>query len=430
LLAIATAVWLALMWHGLGDWRKSETSQRVALIILGVIGLALGFGVLMTQSRAGWLAIAGALGLGVFWVVIGPLARRVNLPQWAIFWIGLGFALGVVAGIVISKPELVTTVFGNLPGPNSSMSRIVIYKQVWRLAQDTPFTGGGLAAFPGLYSTYVLSIPTLYLTHAHNSLLNLLVEQGWLGAGSYGLALALVAWFGVLRFNELGRQERAIASAGLLGLAVIIFNGLGDATLVASRVTPAILVPLGLALCGQTKFDSIWKPGRWWLVAVVLVGVGAAIFYKPLLAQWHANLGVLAQDKVALKNWPTNEWDVVSKTDQYQPAQQEFAQALAIDPDNRTALYRTGLIAMDALDFKTAADNLQRVYDVDPVQRATIKNLGYAYAWLGEYDRAKPLLSTIAESEGELQIYGWWWLNKRGRTDLAENAIVMLGRIH
>jgi tetratricopeptide (TPR) repeat protein len=199
---------------------------------------------------------------------------------------------------------------------------------------------------------------------------------------------------------------------------------------VASRVTPAILVPLGLALCGQTKFDSIWKPGRWWLVAVVLVGVGAAIFYKPLLAQWHANLGVLAQDKVALKNWPTNEWDVVSKTDQYQPAQQEFAQALAIDPDNRTALYRTGLIAMDALDFKTAADNLQRVYDVDPVQRATIKNLGYAYAWLGEYDRAKPLLSTIAESEGELQIYGWWWLNKRGRTDLAENAIVMLGRIH
>jgi tetratricopeptide (TPR) repeat protein len=233
-----------------------------------------------------------------------------------------------------------------------------------------------------------------------------------------------------MRFNLLNPAERTIVGAGLMGLAVVVLNGLGDATLVASRVTPAIFIPAGLALCGLTKLDTLWKPNRWWLVAGVTLLVVGAIFYNPLLAQWHANLGALAQDRVALERWPTNEWDEVSKTPQYAAASDEFKQALAIDPNNRTALYRTGLIAMDALDFKTAADNLQRVYAVDPGQRATIKNLGYAYAWLGEYDRAKPLLSTIAESESELTIYGWWWLNKRGRSDLAENAFAMLGRIH
>ena len=48
--------------------------------------------------------------------------------------------------LAFAAPNLATLALGTLPGPNSAISRTELYGQVWRLAQATPFTGGGLAA--------------------------------------------------------------------------------------------------------------------------------------------------------------------------------------------------------------------------------------------------------------------------------------------
>ncbi len=434
LLAIACAIWLGLAWQGWAVWRTGKGWTWLGLLGMLILGAALGFGLLMTQSRASWLAATGAGMLGVAWLVSGRLGRWLRLPQWAVFWIGCGFVAGLALGVVISKPHLVSTVLGTLPGPNSAVSRVEIYKQVWSLAQDTPYTGAGLGAFPGVYSTFVLSIPSLYLTHAHNIWLNLLVEQGWLGAGAYTLALGLTAWFGLIRLTTLKVAHRAVVAAGLLGLAALTFNGLADATLVASRVAPALLIPAGLALGGQVADEFAWRPTRWgWVSAlalVALVAVAGVLFYQPLAAQWHANWGAVAQDRVVLANGLTSQWSETDLTEALQPAQQEYEAALALQPDNQTALYRTGLIALSALNFQTAAERLQQVYDVAPTHRGVIKNLGYAYAWSGKFDQATQLLITLPESQDELTIYAWWWLNRRGREDLAKNALTVLGRMH
>lgn len=427
MLAVAVAIWLTIEWNLVRSLKNAQAWLK--LVGWTALGLVLGFGFLMTQSRAGWLAVAGALGLAVIWLVSGWLTRLIKLPQWAIFWMSVAFGFGILLGILLSQPQLVTLAFGNLPGPNSSVSRIEIYGQVWRLAQDTVFTGAGLGSFPGLYSTYVLSVPSLYLTHAHNIYLNLLVEQGWLGAGAYILILTLSGWFGVIRLNSLRPSERPYAAAGLVGLAVIVIHGLADATLIASRVAPVVLIPAGLALSGQSIPLPTNKPSRWWLIPVLAVLALAFVFSKTLLAQWHANWGAVAQDNVVLQHWPTNEWDDGSQTGLLQPAELEFEAALQADSANRTALYRLGLIAMAKRDFARAAQYLQQVYDHDPDQRVIVKSLGYARLWQGKLDDAQPLLASLPETLIELENYGWWWHNKQGRSDLAQYALTLLGRM-
>ena len=169
----------------------------------------------------------------------------------AVFWVGLAVG-GVGAAVVLkAQPQLLTRALGSLPGPtNTAMNRLELFGQVWRLAQDTPLTGGGLGAFPALYSTYILDIPVLLLTHAHNAYLNLLVEQGWAGLVAYGLTLTVAGWTATRALarpvSSEGAGTRALLAAGAAGLVIVAVQSLGDGTLVASRAIPFLFVPAGL----------------------------------------------------------------------------------------------------------------------------------------------------------------------------------------
>ena len=58
----------------------------------------------------------------------------------------------------------------------------------------------------------------IYLTHAQNAYLNVLVEQGWLGLAGYVGLLAGAAWVGLRRVINGQAAEPALAIAGLLFL--------------------------------------------------------------------------------------------------------------------------------------------------------------------------------------------------------------------
>ena len=318
-----------------------------------------------------------------------------------------------------------------MPGPNSAISRIEIYKQVWWLAQDTPFTGGGLGAFPGLYSTYVLSVPSLYLTHAHNAFLNVFLEQGWLGGLTFLLILVVAGVACLSRWNQSDPQATALVVAGGLGVATIAFQGLGDATLVASRVMPLVFLPAGLVFAGD---DGGQRLSRRWLWPIAIVSViaiaGMGILYRDSLrAQWYANLGAVEQDRVALADWPTNEWDTGEQVELLIPAEKLFEKSLTLNPNNDTAQYRMGLIAVARQDWPDAVTFLQSAYELNSQRRGLIKNLGYAYAWLGEYDQAYEFLALIPEARDELTVYVWWWNERAHRPDQSQNATNMLGRM-
>jgi hypothetical protein len=80
---------------------------------------------------------------------------------------------------------------------------------------------------------------------------------------------------------------------------------------------------------------------------------------------------------------------------------------------------------MQARDFDLASSYLEPAYLVDTEHRGVRKILGYCYVWLGEFDRAAQLLSSIPEAGQELGVYVGWWA-KQGRDDLSEKAEQMV----
>jgi O-antigen ligase len=409
--------------NGLG-WLGLLASAALLAIVAGAL--------FMTESRATWLGLLGAAGLAGWWWLAGKAAGEKPGRHMPFFAIGGALGLAVIAVGVAWQAEWVTRAFGSLPGPNSAVGRVEVFKQVWRLAQDTPFTGAGLDAFPALYSTYVLDIPFLLLTHAHNAYLNLLVEQGWPGLLGYILVLGTAGLVGLLALA----QERPISwqrAAGLLGLATIAIQGLGEASLVASRVTPILFVPAALALvepAGLAVLGARWASRARWLAmgAVALLLIGAAVFNRQLLAAWKADLGSVAFARAQLADWPTNEWPSQAAAASLSPAEQALGDVLALDAENRPARLRLGAGALMRWDFPAAAKYLAPAHQADPGHRGLTKYLAYTYVWLGEYDQAEPLLRMLPEAAGEMEVYTWWW-GVHGREDLAEQARVALARL-
>jgi tetratricopeptide (TPR) repeat protein len=312
---------------------------------------------------------------------------------------------------------------------------VEILGQVWRLAQDTPFTGGGLDAFPGLYSTYILSIPVLFLTHAHNAYLNVLVEQGWLGLAGYAAMLSAGAWAAARRLRRAEADLRWAAAAGALGLTAALVHGVGEGSLVASRAIPVLLIPAGLALAGPEAPPPQAQAGLGARARLLAAGAaalallaGGLIFWRPLAAAWHANLGALAFGRVDLAGWPTGKWDDGSRAAAYGPAEAELKNAVELQPGNRTANQRLGLAAISRRDFASAADYLEQAYQADPGHRGVNKALAFTYVWLGNYEAAGPLLAGLPEASSELSVYAWWW-GTQGRPDLAERAYLMAIRL-
>ena len=446
LLALAAPVALACCAGDLGAMRRGERPVWAAVLglaIAGLGGLAILFGAIMAESRMSWLVLATAGAVAVWWWlagVIGARSQRSSVggqPSGRVFWLGIAFTAVAACSAVVARPQLLTAAFGYLPGPNSLVSRIEIYGQVWRLAQDTPFTGSGLDSFPAVYSTYVLSIPHLFLTHAHNAYLNLLVEQGWPGLIAYAGLVSAGLWAAARQVQQGDPALRPFTAAGALGLMMVALHSFGDGVLVASRATPALLIPAGLALAGwpsSTAASEVAPGGRRFLrlalaglAAVAVVGAGW-LFRDSVLAAWHANLGALAQQRVELAGWPAGQWDDGSHTALLAQAEPEFQKAVEYQPANRTARYRLGLIAVSRRDFAEAADQLQRAYQGDPSRRGVIKVLGFTYVWLGDYDSAAPLLARIPEAGAELSEYAWWW-GTQGRSDLSQRAVQMASRL-
>jgi thioredoxin-like negative regulator of GroEL len=103
------------------------------------------------------------------------------------------------------------------------------------------------------------------------------------------------------------------------------------------------------------------------------------------------------------------------------PVENLFQRALRINPHNRTVLHRTGLIAMRQDDFTSAVTRLEQAFLLDPADRGVRKELGYSYAWTGQFDEAAKILESIPEASSEMDAYSRWWL-EQGRPDLATNA--------
>src|SRR5262249_19077558 len=144
LLALAVPVSVVLAADGALRWRLAGWGQRLRTVAAALSTLVILVGLGFSQSRASAIALAGAAGLGLWWWLASRWSSRAGRDPLAVFGAGVALVVLVGLGAALALPQLLTVALGTLPGPNSVISRTQLFGQVWHLAQDTPFTGGGL----------------------------------------------------------------------------------------------------------------------------------------------------------------------------------------------------------------------------------------------------------------------------------------------
>jgi len=193
---------------------------------------------ILTRSRAGWLALVGAM---IFLVII---EKRKRLA------IGLTLVLIVVTSILIPSVRIRLVTIFDL---NSLVNEERIYgaKSALQMIKDYPLTGVGVNNFYHVYPQYQLPEAREHLIHAHNIFLQIGAEMGLFG-------LAVFLWLLIKVFKVGWKTLKKIKEGDYLRALVIGLLG----SLVAFLV--------------NQQFDYIWVKASlfiffWVLLAILLV---------------------------------------------------------------------------------------------------------------------------------------------------------------
>ena len=415
---------------GLDSWKKHKRSS-IVIAVLCATGMLIGL--ILTSSRGAWLALLVGMGIWSLWWLCERIAGGEIRKAGTIFGVVLAglLILGLVG--VMLYPGGVLGLTNRLPGLPDGGSRLRLAKSALQLIGDFPLTGGGLRSFPGLYSQYIMVTPFLLFEYSHNFMLDVALEQGVFGW------LVIVLIFGVsifflVKFIAGSRRDselRIFAEATLTSIVVVVLHGLVDDALYGDAGSPLLFLLPGMAI-GIAKFSNSYqvektnqRNSQKWLVLggiiFVMIGFGVVAGRKPLSGIWHSNLGAISMAQYELTGWPINKWNMNADVSRLEPARARFQRAVKINPNNRTARHRLGLIALQGGQYGEAQDQLGEAYRIDNHHRGIQKAYGYANAWAGNYDQAAQLLAEIPEAEFELTQYVIWW-KRHGRIDLASQA--------
>lgn len=410
-------------------WQKRKSGTAVFTIVSSLFAL---LGLAFTSSRAAWAALAVALGVWVVWGFSRVLANALSWRRGLIFVILLLPSVLALLVIVLFAPDVLVNLAGSLPGLDSSVSRLEIAGQTIKLVADYPYTGGGLQAFPGLYSQYVMRIPVYLFYYSHNFYLDLALE-----GGVFGLVSVLMVVAGSFWMLMVVKQSQTLRWATVAGLLVMLLHGFVDNPLYGEAGTPLLFVLPGMAAAiysyadYQNNNETARSNGLWvylfQLGGFCLLSV-SMLFYLTkgsFTSAWHADLGAVYMSRFVLDESPTAGWQDPLDLEALMPAIDSFKRSLLRNPSNVTANFRLGRIAMAGRDFVTARVFLDRALTANPNHRGVRKELGFCYAWLDMQEESVKLLKTIPEAASELEVYVWWWGTK-GREDLGKLAADML----
>jgi putative inorganic carbon (hco3(-)) transporter len=420
--------------------REAWTHRKwFPFILQAIMGGLMLVALLLTSSRAAW----GALIIG--FIVWGwwKLSHRIPLffgrKPIQIFQIGLGVVALVGLLTLALFPSEIYSLAKALPGTDSAQTRAGLFLNAVQLIPDFWLTGGGLKSFAGLYSQYILVLPFLYFRYAHNLYLDLAIEQGVFGLIFF---LAIYAWTLLLLLrkmaqpNLLSETERIFYPALFSAFVVLLGHGLFDDAFYGMTSSPFLFALPGLAisLAGAKPGNTVDKTSWWmavyksrsflvWGIAVLIVFIGLSLAnFHTMAGAVLANLGAVKMAKIELADFPRETWDDGSRVSKLSGAEGLFKTALWYNPDQPVANYRLGLIAMQQGDYGKAVEYLESAHHTNANHRGVRKSLGYAYVWLGDFDRAYKLIEIFPEAAREMESYASWWLEKND-TILAERAV-------
>lgn len=381
-------------------------------------GLCLGLsalGLFMSAARGAWLSLAIVLtAWGLWWVSGRVVLRRKGRADprlRCVLWAAGGAILiAIVCTALVTAPLQA--------GLTELDGRLTLWRNSLDLALDYPLSGLGLASFEMPYSSYALLVHVGYLTHAHNLLLDVWLEQGLFG-------LLILGWMLVVAMRT-GRQTSPWRRAALASLAIILLHGLVDDALYGydGRGVVLLFVPFAL-LAGSATVPGVAqssqataqrrRPVRFAVLSGIAVALAVAALMLPRnRAVIQANVGALAQTKAEMSTYQWPEWpiqDALRRSSEVdlEPAIARFEAALALDPHNVAANRRLGQIKISRGQYGAATDHLENALAAAPWQRATRQLLGESYAINGQTELAAELWRTVDLAQGQLTGRLWWY---------------------
>lgn len=207
-LSISLPVSLALALRSSGRRRASALSA----LACAATGLLLG------ETRAAWLA--GAAGVATF---LGLLAARPRSLAWGALALGLP-----VAAVALANPGLGGRLWDRATSiVRNRDPRLLLWEASWTAWKERPLLGHGPARYaeavapPAARALSEAQIDS-FSAFAHNDLLQVGVETGWLGAGIL-LALAWALARGLARASPGASPIRAALGGALAAGAVNVF---------------------------------------------------------------------------------------------------------------------------------------------------------------------------------------------------------------
>jgi O-antigen ligase len=412
-----------------GRGHRSVSSALPTLCLAAGLLLLTLFGLLMSTSRAAWIALGCALLLALLWTLARRVAR--SLPALGPWLVPGIVTLLLLAMLLLSaaRPGWTVALLRALPGPETGFSRVELLRNSMSLVRDYPFTGAGLGSFQLLYSTYVLFLHVGYIIHSHNLLVDVAVEQGLLGVAALvwmwailGLGAARRSARSMLKPPQPGAPadgEAAGLALGVLCLVVLFVHGLADDVLYGSRAVLLLFLPLAFCCRGMAEPPGVPGPRPWlkrWEVVlpaalVILLGV-ALIWRKPLLSRLYSNLGAVHQSQAELTvySWPEYHLqDEVRRTIDLGVPVGEFEIALALNPANGTANRRLGMIDLAQGRYDLALTHLEAAYASEPGSEVTRSLLAEAYVANGRLQEGMSMFASVGNAGGRLAARVYWY---------------------
>ncbi len=194
--------------------------------LAGVLAGAILLGLCVCTSRAAAvLGILEAVGMAIaFWRIFSPAFFGAGRMRQRVIWGGAAAVLLAAALAVLCMPAKWRLLPVQVMGENG---RFIVWRMGIGMARDAGFFGIGPGTFgellpltphfdPALYSQAIVTYPVpgeqvSMWVHAHNDLLQAVVEWGWLGGVLWTLAAGMVIVQGV---RAIGRSGRGGSGAG------------------------------------------------------------------------------------------------------------------------------------------------------------------------------------------------------------------------
>lgn len=374
-----------------GGWRWIAAGAAVA-------GIGL---VLVVQSRAAWLGLAGAGA--VSGLVLLSYPQAIGVPTGIRRAIAAVLAAGLLLAVSLAAAAFTDTPLGRAiqarviarphqaEGPSDG-GRTLVWGIATRMAADHPLTGVGAGNFTIRMHEYFSPdkaaespdfsrLSSDNWLQPHNDFFWVAAEKGLPGLAAFLaiFAAAGLAGRGILRGPAAATDARlAVASLGAI-VGYLIVSGL-DFPLerVSHQVVLAVHLGVLLVLAQAARGGPRARPLPGWLV---VPPVAAAL----TLGLFYAAAALVQEREVmaARRAQHTGDWQAMRDA-----ARRATTPWKTLDPLAVPVALLEGIAEMQLGDLPAATACFERAHAANPNRLAVLQNLGAAYAQAGRFDEA------------------------------------------